>query len=422
MAFVVGIMIGTGIYVQPQAVAERAPEAWQNLLLWAAGGVFALSGAVVYARLSAAWPQSGGAFVYLRNCYGEWVASLLLAADVLLGRPAAVGALATGLGLIWELEANATLLVAAATLLSLTAGQLFGRKATGGIQVVLTVMQMLPLVLVGMAGANLPAAPATPPVPGEPVLWASGFLAVMWAYDGWYNITILGGEVEKPEVNLRRSLIGGVLIVTIVYVALNALLLSRVPRADIVKTVLPFAALLSGWGLSSLGVVLKASLSLALLATLNGILACGPSMLAASGLGGSELASVRRSTLLFSAWCLGLLLLFAGLPSQFALFNQLTDYTSVIVAALSGLTVTCLFHLRRFGQKADPISMLAALIFLSIDLALMIRLAGERPGLALGGSASVLLAGSVLHYVRGRQAWEPGTVPGRLRAAEKKAP
>ncbi len=402
MAFVVGIMIGTGIYVQPQVVAQRAPEAWQNLLLWAAGGLFALSGAIVYARLSAVWPQSGGAFVYLRNCYGEWVASLLLAADVLLGRPAAVGALATGLGLIWGLDSQATLLLAATTLVCLTAGQLLGRQATGGIQVVLTMMQMLPLVLVGLAGASLPPAPSVPPAPDQPVLWASGFLAVMWAYDGWYNITILGGEVEKPEINLRRSLIGGVLMVTIVYVGLNALLLSRIPRADIVATVLPFSALLAGWGLSHLGVVLKASLSLALLATLNGILACGPSMLAASGLGGRALASPRRSTALFSCWCLGLLLLFAGLPSQFELFNQMTDYTSVIVAALSGLTVTCLFHLGRFAHRPDPLSVLAALVFLAIDGALMVRLAGERPGLALGGSLSVLLAGSVLHLLRRR--------------------
>lgn len=106
--------------------------------------------------------------------------------------------------------------------------------------------------------------------------------------------------------------------------------------------------------------------------------------------------------MLFSSWCLGLLMLFAGLPSQFALFNQLSEYTSVIVAALSGLTVTCVFRLRARGHRVDTLTTLAAVIFLLIDLVLMVLLAGERPGLAAGGALSVLVAGSALNVLRRR--------------------
>jgi APA family basic amino acid/polyamine antiporter len=400
MAFVVGTVIGTGIYVTPPQVAKMAPEPWQNLLLWAAGGLFALCGAVVYARLSFVWPDSGGAFVYLRNCYGEWVGSLLLAADVLLARPAAVGAMAALLGQIWGLDQEGTVGLAAATLLALTAGQLLGRQATGGMQVVLTALKMVPLLLVAGLGATHGSAPPAPAT-SEPVLWASGFLAVLWAYDGWYNITILGGEVERPEVNLRRSLVGGVVIVTIVYLGLNWLLLAKVSRAEIISQAVPFVVLLGqGMDGQSLGLALKAALSVAVLATLNGTLACGPSMLAAGGLGGSELSSVRRSTLLFSGWSFGLLLLFAGLPSQFGLFARLSGYTVVVVAGLSGLTVSCLFHLPRFGFSADLPTKLAALGFLLIDVSLMVLLAREQGALALGGTLSVLAAGSLLYLLR----------------------
>lgn len=396
-------MVGTGIYLKPAQVARMAPEPWQNLLIWAAGGLFALCGALTYARLSAVWPYSGGAFVYLRQCYGEWVASQLLAADVLLARPAAVGALATGLGLIWELSSRQTVILALVTLLALTTGQLLGRKTTAGLQIALTLLQMLPLLVIAGAGLALTDAPPQPRPDAQQALWASGFLAVLWAYDGWYNVTILGGDVERPQVNLRRALVGGVLLVALTYVGLNALLLARVPRSEIIGQGVPFAALLAGWDLAALGALLKVGLSLALLGTLNGTLACGPSMLAAGGLGGTDVEARRRSTLLFAGWCVGLLLLFAGLPSQFALFDTLSEYTAVVVAGLSGLTVSCVFHLPRLGFPCDGVTRTAASLFLLIDLGLVVLLAFERPGLALSGSLSVLLGGSLLYVLRQRR-------------------
>lgn len=400
LAFVVGTVVGTGIYLKPAQVARLAPEPWQNLTLWAAGGIFALCGALAYARLASVWPASGGAYVYLRNCYGERVGSALLASDVLLARPAAVGALATGLGLIWKLSPAGTVALAVSTLLILTLTQLMGRQTTGGLQVALTLAQMMPLAMVAGSGASLP--PAIPePASAQPVLWASGFLAVIWAYDGWYNVTILGGQVERPEVNLRRALLGGVVLVTTVYVGLNALLLSRVPRAKILEQGVPFGILLDGWGLGILADLLRWGLSLALLSTLNGVLVCGPSMMAAGGLVPERDESASKwPALLFSAWCLGLLLLFAGLPSRFALFDQLSEYTAAVVAGFSGLTVSCVFRLPDLGYKVDWPTRAAAGLFLVIDGTLVVLLAWERPLLALGGALSVMVAGAALHRLR----------------------
>ena len=63
IAFVIGTVVGTGIYLNPAQLALLAPEPWQNLTLWALGGLFALSGGLVYSRLAEVWPQSGGAYV-----------------------------------------------------------------------------------------------------------------------------------------------------------------------------------------------------------------------------------------------------------------------------------------------------------------------------------------------------------------------
>lgn len=405
-AFVVGTVVGTGIYLKPSQVTRLAPEMWQNLSLWAAGGLFALCGALVYARLAAVWPQAGGAYVYLRECYGTWAGALLMAADVLLARPAAVGALATGLGLIWGLGVQGTVGLAVMTLVFLTITHLVGSRAAGRLQVALTVVQTLPLLFCAGGGLRLENTAAQPISTSSP-LWASGFLAVLWAYDGWYNITILGGEVRRPDRNLRRSLVGGVTLVTLLYVGLNALLLMKVDRSAIIEQGIPFIALLQGWRLPVWETGLKLALSFALLATLNGTLVCGSRMLiagSANGLlakGSGGVQGERRAVLLFFLWCTGMLLLFAGLPSQFTLFDQLSEYTAVIVAGLSGLTVSCLFRLARFGERVDGLARSAACVYLLVDFWLMGLLLWERPWLALGGAASVLGTGTVLWFLRG---------------------
>ena len=134
---------------------------------------------------------------------------------------------------------------------------------------------------------------------------------MLWAYDGWYNITILGGEVRRPDRNLRRSLVGGVTLVTLLYVGLNALLLMKVDRSAIIEQGIPFIALLQGWRLPVWKTGLKLALSFALLATLNGTLVCGSRMLiagSANGLlakGSGGVQGERRAVLLFFLWCTG---------------------------------------------------------------------------------------------------------------------
>ena len=228
---------------------------------------------------------------------------------------------------------------------------------------------------------------------------------MLWAYDGGYNRTILGGEVSRPERTLRLALVGGVSLVTLYYVGINALLLGKISYQEITASGVPFLLLLKGWGLQDWAVGLKIALSLALLATLNGTLACGPSMLSAGGLlRGEAEGQRRRGVLLFAGWCATLLLIFFLLPSRFSLFHQMSEYTACVVAGLSGLTVSCLFHLPRLGHRVGWGTRAAALSFLALDLTLMGLLAYERPGLALGGAVSLLICASALHRLRQRTA------------------
>lgn len=405
-AFVVGTVVGTGIYLKPAQVARLAPEPWHNLALWAMGGVFALCGAIVYAKFASVWPASGGAYIYLGRCYGDRFASMLLATDVILARPAAVGALATGLGLVWGLSFTATLGLALIVLASLTLIQLKGREVTGGLQVGLTILKLLPLFFIALAGLSQPENPEVmlSQGPHGSTSWAGGLLAVLWAYDGWYNVTILGGEVQNPGVTLRRSLVGGVLTVSLIYLGLNALLLQKVSYDALTSEGVAFIYLLSGTAWEPLSNALRWFLSLAILATLNGVLACGPSMVTAGQLDGrGDLLHPRRGILIFSGWCFLMIGVFSLLPSQFVLFDRMSEYTAAVASALSGITVSGLFRLPSLGVRVDWLTRMAAAIFLGIDIFLVVMLVQERPGLALMGLLSVLVASTFVHRWRLRQ-------------------
>ena len=399
-AFVVGTVVGTGIYLKPGLVAALLTEPWQVYLVWFLGGAFATAGALVYTHLAANWPENGGPFVYLRAVYGPWAASLLLAADVFLARPAAVGALASGLGLIWGLPPGPGLALALVTVSGLSLIQLLGRRFQGWSQTAFTIFQLLPLSAI-VVTAPFHESSGQSGWTGEALSpqWAAAFLAVLWAYDGWYNITILAGEVRSPQKTLRGSLFGGMALITSLYLLLNWVLLENVPRERLIDEPIGFLLLLQDWKLGWLGTATQLALSAALLATLNGTLACGARMIVAGASRGllnravgSE-PTAPRPTLCFALWCIGLLALFGGLDLRKNLFDSLTEFTAVIVAALSALTVSCLFHGQKFQQKPGPGPKLAGVFYLTITVVLLVK---EANWVGLAGVVTVGLLGTFL--------------------------
>ena len=403
----VGTVVGTGIYLKPALLTRFVNKPWQALFLWALGGLFTSCGAMVYARLARNWPQSGGAYLYLAKSYGSWPASLLLAADIFLARPAAVGALATGFGLIWGLESGLGLLLALLLVTCLTLVQLMGSKVQANSQTFLTLLQLSPLCAILGTAVCLPSDSAVVHSfkQGE-ISWAAAFLAVLWAYDGWYNLTNLGGEVENPQTTIPFALVGGMLGVTTLYVLLNWILYRYVSVEAIETSTVPFVLLFHLWNLEWLGTALQFSLSFALLATLQGTLACGSRMIVAAVKDGllreviGEEPTATRPTMCFFLWCIGFLALFGGLPLELNLFDSLTELTGVIVALLSALTVTCVFRGSNFLEPVSVWVKACAVLYLGMSSVLFCLLVLEANVLAVIGAGSVLLLGTLLWRLR----------------------
>ncbi|PSG97654.1 amino acid permease [Thermoplasmatales archaeon SW_10_69_26] len=238
---VVGSMIGSGIFFGPQIVAWQFtsngidPTAPLVLSVWAVAGFLSLLGALTFAELAVAMPESGGQYAYIREAFGAKLGFLQGWSSFFIGKAGSVAALAVAFGnLLSEVEGGQWVgtgldvtFVAVGLITGLTLVNYVGVKFGGWVQSSTTVLKVLALVL--LAGVAVFAEPsgdpiATAPIDGSGSLLAAFGLALvpaLWAYDGWYNSTQVAEEIENPDRNLPLSLIGGTVLVIVVYAATN---------------------------------------------------------------------------------------------------------------------------------------------------------------------------------------------------------
>ena len=231
----VGTMIGSGVFLVPSSVALylMAPE--PVMLVWVIGGFISLLGALSMAELSAAMPEAGGQVVYLAEAYGPLAGFLYGWTAFTFINPASIAALAVAfvsyLGFFVHLDRVVANAVAIGTIAILTIINSFGLRYGAITQNLLTIIKVaLLFVLIG-AGLLLPsnaqavAASATPEG-GLVSRFGLAMIICLWAYDGWMEVTYVGGEVKDPGRNLPRSILWSLMLVIGIYLLVNAALLA----------------------------------------------------------------------------------------------------------------------------------------------------------------------------------------------------
>jgi APA family basic amino acid/polyamine antiporter len=250
-SIVVGTVIGSGIFLVPHDMILRVGTPRWMFVVWIFGGLLTLAGALSYAELAAAIPEAGGEYAYLREAYGPVWGFLYSWTQMWVAKSGSIATLATGFfyyltnffpaldGVFYRLplligphgaplefrwgQLFAIVLIAALAWLNY-----FGVKLGGEVQVAVTVVKVVLIVAIIVAGLGLgslhPAAPAGA-VPLTP-LTAAGFfaalVAALWAYDGWNNVAMVASEVRDPQRNLPLALIGGTVGVIVIYLLANA--------------------------------------------------------------------------------------------------------------------------------------------------------------------------------------------------------
>jgi amino acid transporter len=236
------------------AARLAAYSAGLTLAVWVAGGLLALVGALCVAELATTWPQAGGPYVYLSETLGRGCGFAYAWVEFWIVRPGNLGAVAFVLAkyaLAWEPAASSpgTLHptpVACLAIVGLSLVNAAGLRAGKRAQNVLTAAKVAGLagVFVVSLFSSAPASPVTPTLPAEGSL-ALALILVMFAYGGWADISLVAAEVRQPQRNLLRALVGGTVLVALIYVCLNAAFLrslgvtgmidSRAVAADILE-------------------------------------------------------------------------------------------------------------------------------------------------------------------------------------------
>ena len=228
-AIVIGIVIGSGIFVLPNLIARNLPSPTAILAAWIISGVLSFFGALAYAELGAMMPATGGQYVYLREAYGPMCAfvcgwTFMLA--VLSGGSAWL-AVTFSIYVRYFVPLTPAMgkVISIALIAALSAVNYVGVREGAWVQRTFTYLKIAALlVLIGAAFLSPHSAPAVEPFPSPPVSLAHfgvAMAACLMAYNGWSYVSFVAGEVRDPQRNLLRSLVIGMVAVAILYVLVN---------------------------------------------------------------------------------------------------------------------------------------------------------------------------------------------------------
>src|SRR5213592_4536858 len=409
VAVLVGSTIGGGIFRTPALIAERVPAPGPMLGVWLLGGVLALCGALTYAELAALFPRSGGVFVYIREGFGRLPAFLFGWTELVLIRASALGAIATpfaeyllrSLGLDPTLPRNAGLVhyVAAAAIVATAALNYYGVRWSALVLNVTTGAKygalLLLMLLAFLAGSGDWSHFATAPGPVTPGLFGLALVSVLWAYDGWGDLSFVGGEVRDPERNLPRALVLGTLSVNAIYLLANAAYLYLIPIAQMGHSPL-VAADAAQLIVGQLGVGLVAVLvMLATFSTLVGSILTSPRIFFAMADDGLLFSQVARVHPRFHTPSVSIVVTGAlGVVWVLLLnFDQLADQFVVAIFPFYALAAAAVLALRRRQpDRPRPVKVLGypvvPLLFILATFLILGNALREHPGstgLAFGG-------------------------------------
>ena len=392
-AIVVGGIIGTGVFLKARVMTCNVGSPGLVMLAWASAGMLSLAGALAYAELAAMMPRAGGEYVFVREAYGRRLAVVYGWTQVSITYTASQAAK----GIAFAIFLNALLGGALSGTLFSTA--IAGRTiAFGGVQVValiaiaaialincaavsvngtisivLTFAKAALIVAVGAgafvfahgdwtnfstSGAEGACAGVADSARGGFAGFGAAMLGALWAYDGWSNMTQIAGEVRNPQRNVPLGLIGGVLVVIVLYLAVNAAYFYVLP-ANAVASVAESSSVATEVARKFLGATAVSFIAATMMTSTLGSLHTGvlagariPFAMSRDGLFFKRIGVATARTQV-PANAVIAMAIWAGALVLSGSFDELTD--SVIFASylFYGLVTSSLFLLRRRLPDAE---------------------------------------------------------------------
>jgi basic amino acid/polyamine antiporter, APA family len=381
-AIVMGTMIGTGIFLKPSEMAQEAGSISVVFLAWIVAGVLSMFGALCYAELGATFPEAGGEYAYLRRGFGKPYGFLFGWMHSVVARPASAAAIAAGLlrfcsflfptlsapllvihvsGLFGSATYNFAFTksqpLAVVALVAITAVNYLGVRVGGRLQVVLTILKV-GAVLAIIAGGfflvhhrNVQLSPLWPASPG----WGTftGFLAAMgaavWAYDGWNDLNLVGSEVENPERNFPRVLVGTTSFVIVVFLLFSAVCFYTLPFSAIASSQHVASDVFGSFAGHNAALWITIIMAISALGTLNSSILSGARVDYAMARDGIFFSSIAKVHPAFRT-PVNALILQCCIASLLALTGTFEDLTSLVMFGswtFYGVAVLAMMRMRR---------------------------------------------------------------------------
>ncbi len=238
-ALVVANMIGAGVFTTSGFALADLGSREYVVLAWLVGGVIALCGALCYGALARRFPESGGEYLFLSRMVHPLAGFLAGWVSLLAGFTAPIAAAALGLqayvAYSLDLDVRPEWIGTAAIA---AAGLIHGLRSREGVWLQNLAVGLKLLLILGFVAVGLSSLPERTSGPAEPVefVWGAFAVVLVWisfSYSGWNAAVYIAGEVRDPERSLRRSLLLGTGVVTILYLGLNAVFLYSVPIEEL---------------------------------------------------------------------------------------------------------------------------------------------------------------------------------------------
>jgi basic amino acid/polyamine antiporter, APA family len=364
IGIVIGVTIGSGIFRTPATIATRVPDPTWMLAVWLFGGLISLCGALSVAELAASLPHTGGWYVYLRESWGRLTGFLFGWSELVLIRASASGAIATVFSEYFLRSAGydpaanerltdylAAVAIIGAGLLNIRGvqlGAMFAGFSTIAKFGALAFIVLASLLLGGGNGASLGNFTST----GAPVdagLFGLALISVLWAYDGFADLSFAAGEVKDPQRNLPRAIIIGTLAIITIYLFANVAYLYVNPVQRVAASPLIAAdtmqAIFGPVGVALVSVVVTISALGALIA----VMLAAPRVFFAMADDGLFFRQVARVHPVYKTPYVAILLA-AVLGVAFVLtrtFEQLADTFVLSIWPFYGVAIAGLYRLRR---------------------------------------------------------------------------
>jgi APA family basic amino acid/polyamine antiporter len=422
IAVLVGSTIGSGIFRTPALIAARVPSPLPMLGVWVLGGGLVLCGAMTYAELAAIFPRSGGMLVYIREGFGRMPAFLLGWTELLVIRASALGAIATvfaeyllrSLGMNPELPRYAGVVhpLAAAAIVVTAGFNVAGVRWSALVLNTTTLAKYAALVALVIAAfaaghgdfRHFVGGTDQGPAPLSTGLFGLALVSVLWAYDGWADVSFVSGEVRDPQRNLPLALLLGTGSVVAIYLLVNAAYLYLLPIGQVAGAKLVAAdaaqAIFGSLGVGMVAVVVMVST----FGGLAGSMLTGPRIFFAMAEDGLFFRSVGRIHPRFRTPSVAIVLTAALGVFYVSLrtFEQLADTFVLAIWPFYALGAAAIFVLRRRPNVERPVRVwgypLPPLLFLLSALLIL----GNAFVTDAGGAAlafGVILAGIPAYWI-----------------------